>query len=62
MILRKQSTPSAKWDHTNNKWSIGEARSFQWTDMKNRPVSDWMNLEDALIWIKEYDITRYRSN
>jgi hypothetical protein len=24
-------------------------------DMKNKPVSAWMNLDDALIWIQEYD-------
>jgi hypothetical protein len=55
MQLRKQSNPSAKWDNENNKWCIGESRIYQWTDMKNRPVSDWMNLDDALIWIKEYN-------
>ena len=58
MQLSKQSNPSAHWDHENNKWHIGESCNYQWTDMKNRPVSDWMNLDDALIWIKQYDESR----
>ena len=55
MILKKQSNPSARWDNTANSWWIGESSEYQWTDMKDGPVSPWLTLDNALIWIKEYD-------
>lgn len=55
MILKRQSNPSAKWYHEANTWWIGESHEYQWEDMKNRPVSNWMSLDDALIWIKKHD-------
>jgi hypothetical protein len=57
MILIKQDSQSARWDKVNNKWDIGTVE-YQWTDMKNRPTSDWMSLDNALKWIIEYDINR----
>ena len=54
MILSKQNTPSARWDHDNNKWIVG-TEEYQWTDMKNKPVSPWMDLDNALKWIIDYD-------
>ena len=56
MILIKQNSQSARWDKDNNKWEIG-TEEYRWTDMKNKPVSPWMNLDNALQWIKNYEIT-----
>ena len=54
MILKKRNSQSARWDHDNNKWLVG-TMEYQWTDTKNKEWSPWMNLDDALIWIKERD-------
>ena len=54
MILKKRNTQTARWDHENNRWLVGTLE-YQWVDMKNKPISNWMNLDDALIWIQEYD-------
>ena len=54
MILNKRNAQTARWDHDNNKWVVGTVE-FQWTDMKNKPVSNWMSLDSALVWIQEYD-------
>ena len=54
MILRKRNSQTARWDKENNKWITGTLE-YQWMDMKNKPVSAWMNLDNALIWIQEYD-------
>ena len=54
MILKKRNSQSARWDHDNNKWSVG-TMEYQWTDTKNKEASSWMNLDDALVWIKERD-------
>lgn len=55
MILKKQSNPSARWDSTANTWWIGETHEYQWTDEKTKEYSPWMNLDDALVWIKNRD-------
>lgn len=60
MILKKRNTQTARWDKENNKWLVG-TMEYQWTDMKNKPVSDWMNFDNALIWIKEHDETQTQS-
>ena len=54
MQLKKRNTQTARWDHENNRWQVG-TMEYRWTDMKNKPVSDWMNFDNALIWIKEHD-------
>lgn len=54
MILKKRNSQSARWDKENDKWITGTLE-YQWMDMKNKPISAWMNLDDALIWIQEYD-------
>jgi hypothetical protein len=54
MILNKRNIQSARWDHDNNKWLIG-TEEYQWVDMKNKPISNWMNFDSALVWIQEYD-------
>jgi hypothetical protein len=54
MILNKRNAQTARWDHSNNKWSVGTVE-YQWVDMKNKPISVWMSFDDALVWIKEYD-------
>ena len=54
MILNKRNAQTARWDHDNNKWVVGTVE-YQWTDMKNKPISDWMSLDSALVWIQEYD-------
>ena len=55
VILKKQSNPSARWDSTANTWWIGESHEYQWTDEKTKEYSPWMNLDDALVWIKNRD-------
>lgn len=57
MILKKRNSQSARWDHDNNKWNVGTLE-YQWTDMKNKSVSPWIDLDSALKWIIEYDINR----
>ena len=54
MILKKRNAQTARWDHDNNKWSVGTIE-YQWTDTKNKEWSPWMNLDDALVWIQERD-------
>jgi hypothetical protein len=54
MILRKRNSQTARWDHENNKWLVGTLE-YQWLDIKNKPISAWLNLDDALVWIQEYD-------
>jgi len=61
LILVHQSNPSAHWDHTANSWWIGDSVTYQWTDSKNRPVSDWMDLDHALQWIIQYDERNIRT-
>ena len=56
-ILIKQNSQSARWDKVNNKWDLG-TEEYRWTDMKNKPVSPWMDLDNTLQWIKNYDINR----
>jgi len=55
MILDKLFTQTAKWDASANKWWIGESVEYRWNDPKNQPVSDWMDLDDALVWIQKHD-------
>jgi hypothetical protein len=54
MVLNKRNAQTARWDHDNNKWLVGTIE-YQWTDTKNKEWSPWMNLDDALVWIKERD-------
>jgi hypothetical protein len=54
MILKKRNAQTARWDHDNNKWLVGTIE-YQWTDIKNIPVSDWMDLDNALKWIIEHE-------
>jgi hypothetical protein len=62
MILKKQSNPSARWNESANSWSIGTADEYQWYHEKTKTSSPWMTFDEALIWIKEYDNQRHRSN
>jgi len=55
MNLTKQFLQTAKWDASASKWWIGESVEYRWTDTKNKPTSDWMDLDNALRWIKEHD-------
>ena len=54
MILKKRNTQTARWDKVNDKWSVG-TEEYQWFHEKSKEESPWMNLDDALIWIKEHD-------
>jgi hypothetical protein len=54
MILNKRNTQTARWDHDNNKWSVG-TREYQWYHETTKEESPWMNLDNALVWIKERD-------
>ena len=56
MQLKKRNSQSARWDHDNNKWLVG-TEEYQWTDIKDKPVSDWMDLDSALKWIIQYEKT-----
>jgi hypothetical protein len=62
MILKKRSVPSAKWDHENNTWSIGQLVEFCWTDMQNKEISPWIKFSDALQWIIRYDQDHQEKN
>ena len=55
MNLVTQSLQTAKWDATANSWWIGETVEYRWTDSKNRPVSNWTDLDNALQWIIKHD-------
>jgi hypothetical protein len=54
MILNKRNAQTARWDHSNNKWSVG-TREYQWFDEITKEESPWMDLDSALLWIKERD-------
>jgi hypothetical protein len=54
MILNKRNAQTARWDHSNNKWSVG-TREYQWFDENTKEESPWMDLDSALLWIKERD-------
>ena len=54
MILKKRNSQSARWDHDNNKWLVGK-EEYQWYHERTKEASLWMNLDDALVWIKERD-------
>ena len=54
MILKKRNAQTARWDHDNNKWSVG-TREYQWYHERTKEKSPWMNLDDALLWIKKRD-------
>ena len=62
MVLTKRYNPSAHWNHTSNSWWVGETTEYQWINQKNKPTSNWMDLDNALKWIIEYDIARHRSH
>ena len=55
MILKKITTPSAKWDSEANTWWVGTVDEFSWTDMKDYEVSPRMRFSEALQWIIKYD-------
>ena len=61
MILKKRNTQSARWDHDNNKWNVG-TEEYQWLNEETKECSSWMNFDDALIWIKEYDENKNHTN
>ena len=37
---------------------IESTKQYQWTDINDQPVSDWMDLDNALQWIIEYDSSK----
>jgi hypothetical protein len=63
MILNKVYDTTAKWDKDNNKWNVSKGlKYYQWNDMKNKPVSpEYEDIDQALDWIKEYDIKKASS-
>jgi hypothetical protein len=54
MILKKRNTQTARWDKVNDKWLVG-TEEYQWFHERTKEESPWMNLDDALVWIKERD-------
>ena len=54
MILKKRTAQTARWDKENDKWLVGTLE-YQWADDKKKEYSLWMNLDDALVWIKKRD-------
>ena len=61
MVLNKRNIPTARWDHDNNKWCLDNVYTYQWTTIDDVPVSDWMDFDNALIWIKEHDESKETS-
>jgi hypothetical protein len=54
MYLKKRNTQTARWDKVNDRWQVGTIE-YQWVHYKSKEESPWMNLDNALIWIKEHD-------
>jgi hypothetical protein len=54
MYLKKRNAQTARWDHENNRWQVGTLE-YQWVHHKFKEESPWMNLDNALVWIKEHD-------
>ncbi len=61
MILNKRNSQTARWDHDNNKWSVG-TREYQWYHETTKEESPWMDLDAALVWIKERDQKKNMEN
>ena len=55
MQLKKQSNPSARWDFEANSWSVGTSDEYRWYHEKTKEESPWMDLDNALIWIRKRD-------
>jgi hypothetical protein len=57
VILEHSNDPvSAKWNHTTNRWDVGNKKKFRWCSTKNKPESDWFyDITDALTWIINHD-------
>jgi hypothetical protein len=54
MILNKRNSQTARWDKENNKWLVG-TREYQWYHERTKEKSPWMDLADALVWIRKRD-------
>jgi hypothetical protein len=57
VILEHSKDPvSAKWNHTTNRWDVGNKKKYRWNNHKNKPESDWFyDITDALTWIINHD-------
>jgi hypothetical protein len=61
MLLEKDHDRIARWDKENNRWNIRDQPLYRWTDMKQKPVSNWYHdISGALNFIIEYDIQSHQ--
>jgi hypothetical protein len=50
MVLQKQHDKIARWG--TDGWIIETRARYRWTDIKNRPITDWFcTFEDALSYL-----------
>ena len=47
MVLEKTHSRIARWGTDN--WIVEDRARYRWTDVKNRPITDWFDcFDDAL--------------
>ena len=47
MVLQKEHDRTARWG--TDKWIVEDRARYRWTDIKNRPITDWFDcFDDAL--------------
>jgi hypothetical protein len=47
MVLQKEHDRIARWGTDN--WIVEARARYRWTDIKNRPITDWFDcFDDAL--------------
>ena len=50
MVLEKEYDRIARWG--TDSWIIEDRARYRWTDIKNRPITDWFSkFEDALNYL-----------
>jgi hypothetical protein len=64
MVLHKESNRTASWNQPEERWMISVEERYRWmsNDEKSN-ASPWLNdIEQALEWIKAYDIERVKGS
>jgi len=50
MVLEKTHSRIARWGTDN--WIVEDRARYRWTDVKNRPITDWFDcFDDALNYL-----------
>ena len=50
MVLQKEQDRIARWG--TDSWIIETRARYRWTDIKNRPITDWFaKFDDALNYL-----------